>query len=112
LSHKDITCICLDERKRKLFVGDSRGRIFSINIKNGAKMKKFKKGDKSANKDKEDISSLFYYNCGQQCNLLAASWDGKVRLFDDGTTDEEGSKKYTMSKHTDAVTYLDFKHEN
>jgi hypothetical protein len=56
LSHKDITCICLDERKRKLFVGDSRGRIFSINIKNGAKMKKFKKGDKSANKDKEDIS--------------------------------------------------------
>jgi hypothetical protein len=65
LSHKDITCICLDERKRKLFVGDSRGRIFSINIKNGAKMKKFKKGDKSANKDKEDISSLFYYNCGQ-----------------------------------------------
>jgi hypothetical protein len=51
----------LDERKRKLFVGDSRGRMFSINIKNGAKMKKFKKGEKSKNKDKDDISSMFYW---------------------------------------------------
>lgn len=47
LTHKEITSICLDERKRKLFVGDSRGRMFTINIKNGAKMKKFKKNDKS-----------------------------------------------------------------
>lgn len=43
LTSKDITSICLDERKRKLFVGDSVGRVFSINIKNGARMKKFKK---------------------------------------------------------------------
>jgi len=51
-------------------VGDSRGRMFSINIKNGAKMKKFKKGDdkdagtgrkKPKNKDKEDISSMYYW---------------------------------------------------
>ena len=61
LTHKDITSICLDERKRKLFVGDSRGRMFSINIKNGAKMKKFKKGEKSKNKDKEDIASMYYW---------------------------------------------------
>jgi len=75
-------------------------------------MKKFKKGDKSVNKDKDDISSLFYYNSGQQCNLLAASWDGKVRLFDDSDSSEEGLKKYTMNKHMDAVTHIDFKHEN
>lgn len=25
LTTRDITCICLDERKRKLFVGDSKG---------------------------------------------------------------------------------------
>ena len=36
LTKKEITSICLDNRKRKLFVGDSRGRIKSINIKNGA----------------------------------------------------------------------------
>jgi hypothetical protein len=67
LTHKEITAICLDSRKRKLFVGDSRGRMFSINIKNGAKMKKFKKGDtrdKSGNKDKEDISAFCYFISG------------------------------------------------
>ena len=31
----------LDNRERKLFVGDSSGKIFTVNIKNGAKMKKF-----------------------------------------------------------------------
>ena len=62
LTKKEITSICLDQRKRKLFVGDSRGHIQSINIKNGARMKKFKKeGPKSKNKDKEDISSLYYW---------------------------------------------------
>lgn len=109
LTHKDITSICLDERKRKLFVGDSRGRMFSINIKNGAKMKKFKKGEKSKNKDKEDVSSMYYW--GSQCVLIAASWDGNVRLFDDSDASEEGIKKYTMDKHRDSVTYLDFKNE-
>ena len=34
--------------------------MFSINIKNGAKMKKFKKGEKSKNKDKDDISGMYY----------------------------------------------------
>jgi len=61
LTQKEITSICLDNRERKLFIGDSRGRCFSINIKNGAKMKKFKKGEKAKNKDKEDISCLYYW---------------------------------------------------
>jgi len=72
--------------------------MFSINIKNGAKMKKFKKGEKNKNKDKEDISSMYYW--GEKCGLLAASWDGKVRLFDDSDSSEEGVKKFTMNKHT------------
>jgi hypothetical protein len=41
--------------------------------------------------------------------LLAASWDGNVRLFDDGDSSEEGIKKYTMDKHKESVNYLDFK---
>lgn len=81
--------------------------MFSINIKNGAKMKKFKKGEKSKNKDKEDVSSLYYW--GSQNVLIASSWDGNVRLFDDGDASEEGIKKYTMDKHRDSVTNLDFK---
>ena len=79
----------MDERKRKLFVGDQKGRLFSINIKNGAKMKKFKKSkkkkEKGGSKEKNDISSLYYW--GDKNILISSSWDGKVRLYDDSTAD-------------------------
>ena len=107
LTHREITCICMDERKRKLFVGDQKGRLFSINIKNGAKMKKFKKSKKKGLKDKDDISSLYYW--GDKNILISSSWDGKVRLYDDSTADQEGSKRYTMKKHKDSVNFIDFK---
>ena len=37
----EITCIKLDYRQRKLFVGDSAGKVFTLDIKNGTKIKKF-----------------------------------------------------------------------
>lgn len=79
LTTRDITCICLDKRKRKLFVGDSKGRLFSVNIKNGAHMKKFKR-------HKSDVSSLHYWG-GDKNILLSSSWDNRVRLHDDSTSD-------------------------
>jgi len=62
--------------------------LFSINIKNGAKMKKFKKS-KKRKREKEDISSLFFWGDekAKKNLLIAASWDGKVRLYDDNTAD-------------------------
>ena len=39
----ELTAIILDNRERKLFVGDSDGCIYTVNIKNGAKMKEFQK---------------------------------------------------------------------
>ena len=78
-------------------------------------MKKFKKGDKNdrhkhkPKEKQEDISSIFYW--GSQSVLMAASFDGKVRLYDDGDSAEEGIKKYTMDKHKDSVICLDFKDE-
>ena len=33
----------LDNRERKLFVGDSGGEVFTVNIRNGARMKDFQK---------------------------------------------------------------------
>lgn len=107
LTTREITCITLDERKRKLFVGDQKGRLFSINIKNGAKMKKFKKSKKHK-REKEDVSCLYYW--GDKRNILiSASWDCKVRLYDDSTADQEGTKRYTMKKHKDSVNFLDFR---
>lgn len=46
LSNAELTACVLDIRKRKLFVGDADGNIFTVNIKNGAKMKKFEKHNK------------------------------------------------------------------
>jgi hypothetical protein len=48
-------------------------------------MKKFKKSKKNK-KDKDDISSLFYWGRGKNV-LISASWDTKVRLYDDSTAD-------------------------
>jgi WD40 repeat protein len=39
----DITCMCLDDRKRKLFFGTSRGKLRTLNAKNGAISRKFRK---------------------------------------------------------------------
>lgn len=81
--------------------------MFSINIKNGAKMKKFKKGEKSKNKDKEDISSMYYWG-GKQTILMSASWDGHIRLYDDSDSSEEGLRKQTTWHHKDSANYIDF----
>lgn len=48
---------------------------------------------------------------GSESVLMAASFDGNVRLYDDGDASEEGIKKHTMDRHRDAVTCLDFKNE-
>ena len=40
---RELTVCVLDQRKRKLFVGDSEGKIFTVNLKNGAKLKKFER---------------------------------------------------------------------
>lgn len=100
ISTKDITCMCLDERKRKLFVGNCKGHVFSINIKNGAQMKKF-------DDHLGDVSSLYYW--GEKNILLSASWDKLVRLSDDSTSKPEGTKRYDMDKHKSAVNFIDFK---
>ena len=89
ISTKDITCICLDERKRKLFVGDQRGRVYCINVKSGVEMKKFKKPKEQRDKEKEDISCLVYWGDDKN-NVIAASWDTVLRLYDDGDTEREG----------------------
>ena len=84
--------------------------MFSINIKNGAKMKKFKKS-KKGKREKDDISSLYFWGDekAKRNILIAASWDSKVRLYDDSTADQEGAKRYVMPKHKMSVNFIDFK---
>lgn len=51
---------------RKLFVGDQKGRIRSVNLKNGQKIKSFKKEKKSKNKELEVISGLKYWGVDEE----------------------------------------------
>jgi len=44
-------------------------------------MKKFEKHD-------QDVSSLYYW--GEKNIIISSSWDQKVRLSDDSTSDPEG----------------------
>jgi hypothetical protein len=59
-------------------------------------MKKFKKPDRNKTKEKQDVSSMIYWadhdpkTGDNQCNVISASWDGVLRLFDDNDTDREG----------------------
>ena len=112
ITSRDITCMCLDARNRKLFVGDQRGRTYSVDVKNGVKLKKFKK-DKSKEREKDDISSLIYWDEAASAinNLIVASWDGKIRLYDDKDPHREGTIRNTIDRHKKEVNFVDFRLE-
>jgi len=58
ISNADLTSCCLDERERKMIVGDSEGKIYCVNIRNGVEMKKFESHD-------EQITDLVYFVSGK-----------------------------------------------
>ena len=98
LSSHEITAICMDSRERKLFVGDSKGKVIAINIKNGAKMKKF-------TKHKADTSAFCYWP--QKKRLISASWDGVVRIHDD-TDPSEGPLRFKFKFHKSSCNSVSF----
>ena len=64
LTKGEFTCCCHDDRERKLFLGDTQGKIFAVNVRNGAVLKEFiehrkgisiKKGIKVTNKTEADM---------------------------------------------------------
>lgn len=81
LSKHEISYICFDKRKRKLFIGDVEGELRLINILNGVEMKTF-------TNHKDYISSMVYYMEGKR--FISGGWDGHVKVHDDNTADEKG----------------------
>ena len=77
-----ITAACMDERGRKLILGDHSGRIGVINIKNGVLMKYL---DPHAS----EITSLAYVH-RSKC-VISTSTDATVRIYDEN--DETGFYK-------------------
>eukprot|EP01016_Furgasonia_blochmanni_P035069 TRINITY_DN3849_c0_g3_i2.p1 TRINITY_DN3849_c0_g3~~TRINITY_DN3849_c0_g3_i2.p1 ORF type:complete len:733 (-),score=175.98 TRINITY_DN3849_c0_g3_i2:58-2256(-) len=99
LSNSDLTVCCLDHRQRKLFVGDADGHIFTINVKNGAKMKKFEKHDAL-------ITDLCYFLYDDKRLLVSCARERCVKLHDDNTHDMLKSCRYKMEAHKKSVNAL------
>jgi WD40 repeat protein len=92
LTPGEITALELDNRQRKLYIGDSRGNVLSINAKNGALIKKFKN-------HAGQVSDLVYWP--EFKFLISCSWDGCVRIHDDSRADDFGVVRFDKIKHRD-----------
>lgn len=102
--------MCLDNRARKLFVGDRRGRSYCLDVKNGVEKKRFKKPkDKKpepsatgkrrpiTEQEDQDISSLIYWGSQDKNVLFSASWDRNLYVFDDNDASaREGQLRVTI----------------
>ena len=88
ITKSEISCVKFDYRKRKLFIGDVDGRVLLINILNGVQMKYFRKHN-------DYVSAMAYYSEGKK--FISASWDGKIKIHDDDSPDEQGLLLFEFS---------------
>ena len=99
----EISCVKLEKRKRKLFIGDIEGELLSINILNGLKMKYF-------SGHKKYVSSLDYFSEGKK--FISASWDGTIKIHDDSSKNDTGLQLFEFSHNIpgkiNGCNYIDF----
>jgi WD40 repeat protein len=94
LSKGDLTSAALDSWQRKLYIGDSLGRVLSINVKNGAKIKKF-------TTHADEVTCIAYW--ASMRFVVSSSWDKTVRVHDDSKSEQRGSLRYDKIRHKDRV---------
>ena len=110
LSRSELTVCILDNRQRKLFVGDADGRIFTVNIKNGAKMKKFERHNKM-------ITDLAYWTSSSVENdpdkdirrIVSVSREDTMNIHDEDSPDPHHSVRYNMRQHKKSCNSLSIK---
>ncbi|KAL4445040.1 hypothetical protein ABPG74_018768 [Tetrahymena malaccensis] len=124
LSTAELTVCVLDTRKRKLFVGDADGNIFTVNIKNGAKMKKFEKHNNrmitdlthwtskkpatiEIGGDDEDEDGT-----GDSRRVVSCSREETVFIHDEDSNDPSRSCRYKMKQHKSSVNSLSLKQDS
>lgn len=110
LSRAELTVCILDNRQRKLFVGDADGRIFTVNIKNGAKMKKFERHNKL-------ITDLAYWTSSSVeadpnkdiRRIVSVSREDTMNIHDEDSPDPHHSVRYNMKQHKKSCNSLSIK---
>ena len=112
LSQAELTCCILDYRQRKIFVGDSEGRIFTVNIKNGAKMKKFERHHKMitdlAHWTSETMQNPDERNQDQR-RVVSISREESVNIHDEDSSDPHKSCRYRMKQHKASCNSISIK---
>jgi hypothetical protein len=93
-----------------LFVGDSEGAIFTVNIKNGAKMKSFQKHDSPVtglgywSSDNSNISDERFTDLRR---IISISMNSEVFIHDeDAPEDAKSSCRYIMKQHKDGCNSI------
>ena len=74
ITDSDITAACLDDRRRKFFVGTAEGRMSCHNYTNGALMKKFSKINGRV--------ITMRYDHGRKA-VICASLQGRIIIYDE-----------------------------
>jgi len=124
LTKGEFASCYLDDRERKLFLGDTIGKIFAINVRNGATLKNFgehKKGGASSNKSKDPnkleqqetygaISDLGYCPLSDKVKVLVTSSEwSTLKIHDDSESDPSKSRSNEMSHHKKAINAISIK---
>lgn len=100
LTPGDITYLIMDDKFRKMYIGDSQGHVFTFKIKNGAKIKEFKQHT-------GEITSLLFWP--EFKFLISTSWDHRVRVHDDSKSDDFGLLRFDKIRHNDIANNVDLK---
>lgn len=112
----DISCACLDDRQRKLFLGQARGCISGVNLENGSLMKTGQAGaaaSGAAGADGEGelpqghsstVSGLIY-SLPDRC-IISASWDGSLAVWDEEPQEELALLRFVARAHECDITAL------
>ena len=93
----EITAISLDSRQRKLYLGNSKGRVVSINVKNGARIKKFAK-------HRDEVTCIEYWE--EEKQLFSASRDKRILIHDDSKAEDDPVTRNESIKHRAGVNCL------
>eukprot|EP01028_Stygiella_incarcerata_P005929 TRINITY_DN2443_c0_g2_i3.p1 TRINITY_DN2443_c0_g2~~TRINITY_DN2443_c0_g2_i3.p1 ORF type:complete len:1053 (+),score=260.96 TRINITY_DN2443_c0_g2_i3:311-3160(+) len=124
VTDSEITCMCLDDRRRKFFVGTHDGQLKCFNFANGAFVKEYprhpsevsaliycrrlvrRSGESSHDGDDTAGDSSSSSSPSEPTfvkSLLSICWDGKIRVLDDEIPSEGVVSKVIVPLPTEVI---------
>lgn len=91
VSRYELTAICLDNGRRKFFVGDMNGRVACHNLQNGALLKRCASNFSTA------VATMCYVSSAK--HVVAASSSGAINVYDDTNFESCGIFRHWEDAH-------------